>query len=378
MDKDQNIEDAEAQNEETSNELTATDHQETTNQTVVVKKSGGGLALLLSVVALALSGYLFYKDWLSTTETARQKRAGELLEQMKSTGFLSNRNSEQFKQQINALDQTITQIKSDLDGLKKDTKENISKQLPSNEFDNTDNEVAIQRLQSQLASQAHLIEALQAQLAEPANIQSVGNLPNNDFDALQKNRVIQSLGITQTLLDTGQISAAVSSLENLKQSTSLEFNDRNQLQSIIDKLEQTPQPDVAALKQRLSTANATIQTLQLPVTDENDETEAKWYERFVSVKKIEADQGLESTFELLSMKSQLSHLLQSAELLLNLHNEAGWQQSLLQAADLLQQQMPKQQDLITELQRLSAEPIKAKVPDNLGLNPLVEELKRSF
>lgn len=377
MEKDQITEPADTLEDDSiidSNEVedTSNDHKP-----VIVKKSGGGLATLLSLLALALSGYLFYLNWLQGRQN-QPDNSIDAIKQVQDKNSQIENNIKNLQQQVDALKKADTEIRQSLSSMSAQLANSNSNENQTNEFDNTDNEVAIQRIQTQLTSQAQLLATIQSQLAAPAYIQTVGDLPQNNFDALHTSRVIQTLTMAQTLLDNNQITPALSALENLQQTAPAGFDHHNQLQSIINATKQIPQPDLSSLKQRVVTLNTDIQNIQLPVTQKTEEAESKWYENFISVKKIDPNQGLDSTFDLLSMKSQLSHLLQSAQFSLDLQVEDAWQQSLTDASDLLKNKLPEQQNLIQELKRLAAEPIKATVPENLGIITLVIDLKESF
>ncbi|MEZ5472746.1 MAG: hypothetical protein R3E90_13325 [Marinicella sp.] len=365
-------------NEVVVTEIETEEVTETAPEKIVVKKSGGGFTLLIALLALGLSGYLFYQDWRKNGGLNLQDNGAESLQQLRDETLKATQNINKLERQIAELKQTHAKLNASLNEVKNHLTEQSSSDQQVSAFDNTDNEVALQRLQTQLNSQDKLIESLQSQLSNQPDIQTVGTLPNNGFDALEKTRIIQSLTVAQTLLDASQPETALATLNNLQQSTGVSFDYRFELQNIIKQLEQLKHPDIASLKSRLEAAKKYLSDIQLPTTTDSETSESKWYERFISVKKIEETSGVDSTFDLLAIKAQLSHQLQTAELLLNLKDQTGWQQSLLQAADLIKEKLPQQLNLAANLQQLAAESINAKVPKNLGLMALVDELKRSF
>lgn len=378
MEKDQITEPTETQEDENIIDSTEIENTSEQQEPVIVKKSGNGLALFLALLALGLSAYLFYQQWQQKGLLTQADNSADSLKQIQDKNAQIENNIKNLQQQVDALKKADNEIRQSLSSMNSQLANQNNNETQNTEFDNTDNEVAIQRIQTQLASQAQLLATIQSQLAAPANIQTVGDLPQNNFDALHNTRIIQTLTMAQTMLDTNQITPAISTLENLQQSAPAGFDHHNQLQNIINAIKQIRQPDLTTLKQRVTTVSAEIQNLQLPVAKNTEEAESKWYENFISVKKIDSNQGLDSTLDLLSMKSQLSHLLQSAQFSLNLSVENAWQQSLTEASDLLKSKLPEQQNLIRELQQLAAEPIKATVPKNLGIMTLVNDLKESY
>lgn len=378
MDKDQDIESTEHHEEPIDEVIEDVHEPEIQTEKVVVKKSGGGFALFLALIALGLSGYLFYKDWLANADETNHDAANDVLQQLNAQKSLSAKTSQQLQQQIDQLTQTLSQIETNLNDLKTELATNTNE--PSTvlgqpvTFDNSSNEAAIQTLKEQIADQNETLKSLQKQLAtQPANVAAFEANPNQ-FDELQKNAAIQSLVSAQTLLNSGHIEMAASTLEYFLQSSTIDSDYLRKIQNKINQINQIKQPDSNQLSQELSAIGTAIKDLTLP-TKNTEETESSWYDRFISVKKIDEGDHVDSSFELLSLKAELSNRLNAVKLLLTLKDQQGWQHALNQAAELLQQNMPQQQAMINQLQKLAGEPIAAIVPENLALMSLVDELK---
>jgi hypothetical protein len=378
MEKDQDIESTKQQEEPNGEVIEQSHEPEIHTDKVVVKKSGGGLALLMALIALGISGYLFYKDWLAAREDAGQNKSGEFLQQLNTHKSMSAKNSLEFQQQLDQVSQSVKQVEAELNDLKTDisTSSNESSnnlgELVS--FDNSANLAAIEALQSELTTQNQLLLSMQSQLAAQPTTPTTQEFSSDYLAKLQRSTAVQALVSAQTLLESGQIVMASTSLENYLLGATIDDNYQRKIQNKVNQIKDIKQPDSIKLTQRLSHVGKAIKDLTIP-TENTENSDTSWYDRFISVKKINEGSQVDSSFELLSLKAELSNRLNAAKLLLTLKDQQGWQHALNQAADLLQQNMPQQQALVNQLQKLAGEPIVATVPENIALMKLVDELK---
>lgn len=378
MEKDQDIESTKQQEEPNGEVIEQSHEPDIHSDKVVVKKSGGGLALLMALIALGISGYLFYKDWLAAREDAGQNKSGEFLQQLNTHKSMSAKTSLEVQQKIEQLTQNISQVETDLSDLKLELSKSSNEQSNDSrqpiEFDNSENEAAIQALQTQIRNQNQLLLSLQNQLADRPIDEYHSEVIPSHLENLQKSAAIQALVSAQTLLDSGYVEMAGSTLENFLMGSAIDNDYYRDIQDKVNEIKRIKQPDSIKIAQQFSSIETAIQNLTI-TTETEEVSESSWYDRFISVKKIDEGSQIDTSFELLSLKAELSHRIHTAKLLLTLKDQKGWQQLLNQAVELVQQKIPKQQVLANQLQKLADESIIATVPDNLELMTLVDELK---
>ncbi len=343
--------------------------QDPSEPTVVVKKSGGALSLLLSIVALGVAGYLFYQDWQGSDSTTTSASVLPEIQQLQQANQslaaqLSQAKSEtqQLKEQLTSLQQSLSEVR-ELAG---------QKSVQTSVFDNSENERLLQQLAQQLADQAQSTSALQRQITSLPTDAGMQQLSPEMLIQLQNAAAAQTLLTTQTLLDTGQVAAAGQGLDRYLQTANLGTNLGQRLQRLSERIQMINVPDAEPLRQELQALSLAVKGLELPTVETDDDSQ--WYDRFISVKKISDDSALNSSVQLMELKVQLDRLLYQAGLNLTMQQQEGWQSSLHQAANLLQQQLP-QQALVKQLNDLASEQVRVVVPADLGIGALVNELK---
>ena len=352
---------------------------ELTKQPTVIKKSTGGLSLLLALLALAGVAYLYYlhlqNDAGSVSPAVIQQlqdRDNVLKTDLQNAQVDIGR-IQQNTAQIKALEQQINQLKDQLSN----TTQSDSDQVSGNQFDNSANETVLAEIKQQLSDQATTIQELQTKSSTDSNTNQTAvpaELMSENFNQIQKNAAIQVLLTTDVLLSTHRLPQAINALDNYLKTSTLKPVDKNHLLRLLSQLQQVNQPDTAAIEQQLQAVKTSVDELQLTTEDQAD-AELKWYERFISVKKITTETNISSTTELVNFKTELNRLLYQARLYLVLNDQIGWQNSLTAAANWTQQEMPEQQSLSSRFMNLSKQSIVASLPEDLNVNAVINELK---
>ena len=139
-------------------------------------------------------------------------------------------------------------------------------------------------------------------------------------------------------------------------------------------LQQIDQPDLEQIDQQLQALKLTVNELQVSTEAAVDE-EPKWYERFVSVKKIETDNSISSTAQMVAFKTELNRLLYQAKLYLMLNDQAGWQSSLNAAAKWAKDGMPENHELSALVNNLANQKVVAEIPNQVNVATVIDDLK---
>ena len=344
-------------------------------------KGGGGLALLLSLVALLAVAYLYYLDWQGdTTEPPAGVDASEIQvwqdEQEKVASELQNvkadiqslqQITEQLQQQVSQQQQVLAQR----DGAA------VGGGTETLAFDNSPNEQAISQLQQAIANQSRLIQSLQQDIQESGNpIQPTGPMVSalaSSQAEMQRQAAVQTVLAVQMMVDSQRIPAAIDTLEQFNQHLNTDVDLQQRMSALAATLRQADLPDLATAKASLGSLAQAIEQLKVP-TVEADEEQA-WYEKLISVKKIDEQSPITSTAELMSLKMQLKQHVYEARLNLNLGQAAGWQQTLNEAASLVQQQLPNQPALAQSFQQLAQQSIIPQLPATYDIEATLAAIK---
>ncbi len=353
-----------------------TDMEQQEAKPVVVKKTAG-FSLFIALLALGLSGYLFYRDWQQTQTVAAADGDQLALQvirdeiQVLRTDFDKLQvDAEQNAQQLTALNSSLNRVEQ------RQQTANQSDNTPPAVFDNSNNLAMLQQLQDRLNEQNTVIQQLQTQLATRTETQQAEAhevLPNTDpFDT---QATVERLMVADLLLQKGQLVQAAKVLEDHLGVARTRPTTANQLQNLINQIRRTDQPDTQALAERLQTIKQQLDAVVLPAKEPlaSDENTA-WYARFVSVKKIADESQIRDSTELALVKAQLSQHLFQAQLALALSEQELWTEQLQQAAQLLQKQLPDQSGLINVLQQLSAAAIRPQLDDDIDIRSIIDEL----
>ncbi|WP_223789969.1 hypothetical protein [Marinicella meishanensis] len=342
---------------------------------VVVKKSGGTFGLLLALVALVAVAYLYYRDWQSQPGNAEGGALQTLVDQTNQRQAELRQALDQAKQQTATLQAQVTTLQQAMDQI--NNRPEPDSVVVAEPFDNSDNEAQLQQLTDQLQDQNQTLATLQQQIrqlaANPGTAELSPDLLAGWDRQLQQAMVRQSLQSAQILLDSEQTAAAIAAIERLLADGQLAATTARPLRQVLNQLRGIEQPDVPGLLQALDALTQEIQDLTLPTTETAEE--AAWYDRFISVKKIDTTGGLASTQALIDLKTELQQDLYQARSFLRLQHQTAWQATLEQAAARLLAQLPKQQALATRLTALSQQAVRAELPATVDLTALIASLE---
>ncbi len=361
---------------------------------VVIKKSGGGLALLLALLALMATAYLYYLDWHRITTGINNEIntvSGEVTEQQNelSTSIQALKDSHQVLKTdlinnqvaVTNTSQQFSKLQSDVETLMNEQQLGQSQSadnVVSPAFDNSLNEQSIEQLNNQLQAQSLLISQLQTQIQS----QISSNLSNTTAEELlpedenlrQKRLAVDMLYRVLMLVETQRLNSATETLDDFLQQSNIDDNSQRQLVQLNRQLKTIEMPDVTALKQQLQGIEKAIDQLDLTTINAVTE-EDSWYSRLITVKKIENNEAINSTTKLLEFKATMNQLMLQAELFLSQAAQKGWSASLKDAASLLKNQFPDQQKLVQQLNQLSTQPVAIELPANLDIAALINQFK---
>jgi len=345
-------------------------------------KGGGGLALLLSLVALLAVAYLYYLDW---QRGAIEPTAGVDASQMQAWQDEQanlNKALQKAKADIQSLQQTTEQLEQQVSQQQQQLGQRQGAAVGGGggetlAFDNSPNEQAISQLQQAIANQSRLIQSLQQDIQESGNpIQPTGPMVSalaSSQAEMQRQAAVQTVLAVQMMVDSQRIPAAIDTLEQFNQHLNTDVDLQQRLNALAATLRQADLPDLATAKASLGSLAQAIEQLKVP-TVEADEEQA-WYEKLISVKKIDEQSPITSTAELMSLKMQLKQHVYEARLNLNLGQAAGWQQTLNEAASLVQQQLPNQPALAQSFQQLAQQSIIPQLPATYDIEATLAAIK---
>jgi hypothetical protein len=342
-----------------------------------VQKRGGGLSLLVALIALGGTGYLYYQQW-QNPPAAAQDSAGEQLQPLKDADAVLETRLNNIKVDVDRLLAEMAvanqQLQSQASQLAQGvTDSNISEQPV---FDNSANQAALDQLNEQLSSQARRISQLQQQLTAQQNtpVQTVGDvaMPVPDHTLFWQQQAAMGV-LDQVALAklSGQPAVAQQVVAEYLSTDDLPSDISALMRELNSALNSIQQPDVVALKQQLNGIRQAIDGISLVTKSEEPAAERSWYERFISVKKIDAGEGpATSTLALMSLKAELRQLLQQAEWSLTMQDQTGWEHQLAAVLERLQAELPGQQAVISQVQALRAEPVTVDWPDAIDLSAM--------
>lgn len=356
-----------------NNELAYQNQSESSNQApVVIKKSGGFLTTLLALLALGLAVFNFYQQWREPAHQEPNVDLEEIKRQLQTLTQAAEANSSEVKKNKNAFSSVLKQANELADQVSQLQNQPVSvSENPAPIFDNSANETALQQLNKQLNQQKNLITQLQTELnKQPNNIAHEEGLL--DETALQKSMAAKALMQAQMMVDVNNLDAAISGLERLVLTTGLEPKWTSKINRLINTLKNVNQPDLTNLRHQLNQLNLMVDDVEL--TTVKPETESKWYDRFVSIKKIDDDAQVVSTAALIELKSMIKRKLYEAQLFLNLQQQSGWELSLSEAQQLVDKNLPAQTALSNAITALSKSKVLAVVPNSFDTQAIIDEL----
>ncbi|MCX7552379.1 hypothetical protein OS175_00690 [Marinicella sp. S1101] len=384
MDKEQPIEETAENSATDDTAVDSYENQEDTavieTETVVVKKSGGTFSLLLSLVALAAAGYALYLQWQAAENEAGESNRliATQLQQLEAEQASAVAALQTVQNTNENLRQQSTELATKVSSLERLTQQlqdaGMSGAQLSEEklFDNSANEVALRQLTLQLQNQEILINQLQSQLNSQVDEPATSQDGVVDQDQLQRALAVKALNQAETLVELHDIETATVVLENFLLATKLDTSWQIKLKQLVDALARTEQPDIQAMQQTLKGLDGAVNQIQLQT--ETAAAEGNWYDRFVSVKKISDDSSITSSAALVELKLSIKRQLYLAHLMLSLQDQSGWQNSLMQAAELITDNFPEQTQLANEIKTLAQLSLLPKVPKEFDTQALIAQL----
>lgn len=317
----QNNNEQENDNEnEIATETAQTTEEPVVHHDVVIKKSGWALlALLLAVAALALAGHQYWQS-LNTVEKPSKDWSQDI-------EWLTD-------EQAN-LHKNISEKQSQIDALK-----NQIEQLPQGGAEPTvsvDHQPQIDQLVQQLNQQEQTIKQLKQLIQNQPQTTAPNKevLPQATFPD-DRRWAIDVLYGCRLLLNQGQVPQAISSLQSFLNQANLTSTHRQSLTALLRSWQQTQTIDRKALQQQLNQISQQVREMTLPTTKPAEQTnDQAWYSKFISVKKIEQNDRLADSHDLLLLKAAITDHLQQAGWALTLKQQEAWLQHLKQADALL-------------------------------------------
>jgi len=169
----------------------------------------------------------------------------------------------QHAQSLEQNQQNIKQLQQSLDN------------LPDNTFDTGPLEQKMADLQQQLTA---LKQQKQEQAGEPQT--------EDYLTALARAQTVNALKTVQLLLNQHQIPPAIEVLKQWRNNEHLPLAVQTRLQQLITTLSNIETPNLEALNRQLVTVKDNIARLSL-ITETPENRASVWYERFITVKKIQ-------------------------------------------------------------------------------------------
>ena len=264
----------------------------------------------------------------------------------------------QVEKELKQQSQSVNQNKQDIQQLQQSLSE-----LPNNEFDAAPLEQRINDLQQQLT-------ALKNQKQE----QSIEPQTKEYLSALARAQSVRALKTVQLLLNQQQIPQAVEVLKQWRNNNHLPLAVQTRLQQLVTTLSNIETPDVNQLKQQLTAIKDNIMALSL-ITETQQSEQPAWYERFITVKKIKAEQQDLNSADLQQLKANAGHSIQQAELALALQQPELWHDALQRTKNILAKAPIDTQSIGQQIEQLGQQNITAQVPDNLGIQALIQQIE---
>ncbi|MCF6319271.1 MAG: uroporphyrinogen-III C-methyltransferase [Proteobacteria bacterium] len=377
-------------------------------QTKLNKKSPfmGSLTFVLSLTALAISGYVFYLQYYTAPDTNGN-------EELKSSVLNLENNTEKQISQLNQLLTKVQQENNELSAQFKALQAQIEQGITNSEDSNSSGEPATQTaevfddslikqqindLEGKLTVQDKLIEQLQTGLnnSNSQNSQSLQQLslelksqlasqtstlpvlPESDNSKSLAKSLLQEayrqLNINGNVARTQELlSKTTKQLSNL---TGLRYGHlANELKKFSQQLDNIEQPDVGSLKAKINDLSEQTGLLNFVQAEDvrQKSNDSSWYKNLISIKKIDQNQSPKlSMSEQITIKNVISNHYQMLQLALMSSNQQLWLSEIEQLQSLLNLHFTDSaQEINTQLTELQGIGINPKLPD---LEPYLQKL----
>lgn len=348
---------------------------------VIVKKGSSVLALLLSLLALGGCGYLFYLKYVAPQNDQTQQQMAAIDKQSQSLEQDLNQLDNKFSAQLQKLQQQLQQQAATITQLQTTSTQQTTQPTTEQLLDRFAEQSELETLQQQLTEQQQKLKQLKNSWQQTTN--SVQPTANQDFrqqtqelnQLLDRNRLLNKLYVIKNLLQIKDFEQAQQQLEQVTQQ--LPATVKNQAEQLLQRWQTVQQPNLAAIQKQLNKAKKKASKLSLQVEQQQAKEQEKeaWYNRFISIKKIDQKNNLENSNQLQLLKIQITQNLLQAEWSLTLQQQQNWQRQLNQATNLLTQKMPYEQQLQQLLRNLSKQSIAVNPLPSEPLDQIIEQLK---
>ena len=368
-------------------------------QDVTSKKGSfmGFLTFILSLVALTISGYLYYLQYYATSDTNGNEELKSSISSLKTT---TENKISQLNQLIAETQQANNQLNTQFKALQAQVEQESSSEDSSSNgesttqtaevFDDSVIQQQITELKEKLAAQDNFIEQLQTRLdnSNTQNNQSLqqlssdlksqlanqtNNLPvvsgSDSSKSLAKSllqEAYRQLNINGNVARTQELlGKTIKQLSNL---TGLRYGRlANELTDFTQQLDNIKQPDVDLLKAQIN--DLSEQTGQLNFVHAEDvkqeSKDTSWYKNLISIKKVDENQSPKlSLSEQITIKNVISNHYQMLQLALMSNNQPLWLSEIEQLQNLLNLHFADSaQEINTQLTELQGIDINPKSPD---------------
>jgi uncharacterized protein HemX len=342
-----------------------TDNVNPTEQQVIINKSGAAvLSLMVSILALLVSAYLFYQTQINQNNSSNQNEITELNQQLYQANQALSTDLASSQVKIKENQQLLQSLATQISNL----------QLPNDHttptFDNSENLALIEQLHEQLDQQKIMLQKLST---EQGSNQTIN--PVIDQESIQRQATLNQLRMVQLMLNNNQIPQAILSLEKHLTMDQLKPTIQVKLKQLLLDLNNIKQVDKKSLFNELDQAQNRVVALTLE-TEKIEVTESSWYEKFISVKKIKSDNSLANSTDLAILKADLAQHLIQAKIALSLADQESWQLQLTAAVQKLKTQLPNQDELRQQVLNLSQQTVVPDLPEGINFQAIINELTR--
>ncbi len=180
--------------------------------------------------------------------------------------------------------------------------------------------------------------------------------------------------IAQLMLHNNQLDQAVKGLEDHLATARIKPGIQSKINALLRSLRNTTKPDLTGLTEQLEQVKQQLLKIALPTTTEEPADDAPWYANFVSVKKISEASEIGTSADLAIVKAQLNQHLFQAQLALTMADQTAWEKRLQQTIDLLDDHLPGEQSLRSELASLQAESVVIRFSNEVNIQAIIDEL----
>lgn len=360
-----------------------------TDDITTVKEKNSGLSyltLLISFLALGVSVYHAYfqradstyeqqKNWQPDIDQLTQRLLqtnDTLIQQSKNMEKLSsdflNFNSQQSTANESA---DIKLLINQIDGLSQEL-ELLKEKVDQNSYANDSEGLAGDQLTRlpEFQSISDKLKQLENNLVLAQ--QKAQNVPEKQLSASDKSFYAilarQQLLIANYYMQLDQPEAVIKNLTAIR---SLEFDNyfpslSANIKNIIQRVKTTVSVDEKSLMTQLQQIRSKVNKLQM-VNETNKVNTDKWYDKFVSIHKIDSQARLKGLAEVDMVKSELSNSLIMAEWALKRRNQSQWTSYLQFIVQMLSEKFPDETVLLSEVKKLQEKAVLPDYPDLSGL-----------